>query len=228
MPQIDKRIKPKVMIVAFPSFGFVGNIAVEFLQEHLKTEKIGRLFLDEMLPIIVVHNSKIVEPISFYYNNRYKLVLVQGINKISGLENKIASRISNFVHKYKIREVVTIDGVPGVGSNIYYYSRNKPKLLEDAGVKFLTNGLVFGITSSLILRLRNVVSLFAESQSELPDSNAAARVIKVLDKYLGLKVDYEPLFEQAKKFEKRIKDILEKSQEAKSKQDETKKLSYLG
>ncbi|MEM2121805.1 MAG: PAC2 family protein [Candidatus Woesearchaeota archaeon] len=228
MPQIDKRIRPKIAIVAFPSFGFVGNIALEFLKEHLKTEKIGRLFIDEMVPLIVIHNNHFVEPISFYYNEKYNIVLIEGIHKVQGLENKISTRIVDFIRKYNIREVITIDGVPGIGNGVYYYSKHRIDVLEKSNVKLLNNGIIFGMTASLLLKLNNVVSLFAEANSELPDSNAAARIIKVLDDYLGLKVNYEPLFEQAKNFEKKIKDILSKSEEFKNKSVQDKSLNYLG
>jgi len=228
MPQIDKRIRPKVAIIAFPSFGLVGNIALEFLKEHLKTEKIGRLFLDEMAPLIVVHNNHFVEPISFHYNEKYKILLIEGINKVSGLENKIANRIADFVHRFNVKEIITLDGVPGIGNSVYYYSKHKKDVLEKKNIKLLDNGIIFGMTASLILKLNNVVSLFAEANSELPDSNAAARIVKVLDDYLGLNVDYEPLFEQAKNFEKKIKDILSKSEEVKNKSFGDKSLNYLG
>ncbi|MGB9748590.1 MAG: proteasome assembly chaperone family protein [Candidatus Woesearchaeota archaeon] len=228
MPQIDRKIKPRVAIVAFPSFGLVGNIALEFLKEHLKTEKIGRLFMDEMVPLIVVHNNHFVEPISFYYNEKYKILLIEGINKITGLENRVSSRLVDFMNKANVKEVITLDGVPGVGSGVYYYSKHKIEVFEKSNIKLLDNGIIFGITASLLLKMKNVVSLFAEANSELPDSNAAARIVKALDNYLGLKIDYEPLFEQAKNFERKIKDILNKSEEFKAKSVHDKSLNYLG
>jgi predicted ATP-grasp superfamily ATP-dependent carboligase len=61
----------------------------------------------------------------------------------------------------------------------------------------------------------------------MPDSKAAAKIIEVLDKYLGLKVDTAPLMKQAEIFEEKLKGIMQNA--SKSQQDsEKKQLSYLG
>ena len=227
--QIDKKIRVKTLIIAFPSFGFVGNIALEFLKDHLKTEKVGRIFIDNMHPIIAIHKGELIEPISLYYDKKHSIGLLQGISKPLGLENEIGEKISKIVKDFRVKEVITMDGVGAVGNELYFYSKlnNKDKL-EKIGLKQLKDGVVLGVTSALLMRLKNITSLFVETQSQLPDSNAAARAIKVLDKYLNLKVDYEPLIEQAKKFEKKLKDILAKNNEAKQKQELNKNLNYFG
>jgi predicted ATP-grasp superfamily ATP-dependent carboligase len=69
--------------------------------------------------------------------------------------------------------------------------------------------------------------LFAETHSALPDSRAAAKLIELLDKYLGLKVDYRPLIDKAEKFEMKIKDLLTKAQSA-TQMAEKKKQTYIG
>lgn len=86
-----------------------------------------------------------------------------------------------------------------------------------------------GVSSALLLNHDEFPfsCIFAEASSNMPDSKAAAKIIETLDKYLGLKVDYKPLLEQAKKFEEKLKGILSKSQEAQQLQ-EKKKLSYVG
>lgn len=227
--QIDKKIRVKTLIVAFPSFGFVGNIALEFLKEHLKTEEVGKIFIDNMHPIIAIHKGELIEPISLYYNRKYQIALLQGISKPLGFENEIGNKIALLVKKFNVKEVITIDGVGAVGTDIYFYSKinNKDKL-KKCGLKQLNDGVVLGVTSALLMRIRNITSLFVETQSQLPDSNAAARAIKALDKYLKLNVDYEPLIEQAKKFEKKLNAILAKNNEAKQKQDLNKNLNYFG
>ena len=72
-----------------------------------------------------------------------------------------------------------------------------------------------------------LLCLFAETQTTLPDSKAAAKVIEMLDQYLGLSVDYKPLLQQAEKFEEKLKSLLTKEEEFKG-IAEKKKLSYVG
>ena len=80
-----------------------------------------------------------------------------------------------------------------------------------------------------MLRAENlpVSSIFAETHTKLPDSKAAAKIIEVLDKYLGLKIDYKPLLVQAEKFEKSLKNLLSQGQKTQELSDQ-KRMSYVG
>ncbi|MBU1854202.1 MAG: PAC2 family protein, partial [Nanoarchaeota archaeon] len=73
----------------------------------------------------------------------------------------------------------------------------------------------------------NPVCIFAETHSALPDSKAAAKVIEVLDKYLGLKVDYKPLLKQAEEFENKLKNMIQQTSKTTEESDK-KYMSYLG
>ena len=93
----------------------------------------------------------------------------------------------------------------------------------------LKEGIVVGVTGALLAKDFGVpvVALFAEAKSNLPDSKAAAEIIKAIDAYTGLKVDPKPLLKQAAVFEQKLKGILEKGQKAEETQQK-KKLSYVG
>ena len=103
------------------------------------------------------------------------------------------------------------------------------KKFESIGLKPLKEGIIIGVTGGLLLRSEKVpVScIFAETQSKLPDSKAASKVIEALDKYIGLDVDTKPLLEKAEQFESKLKGILTQSQKAQEISDK-KKLSYVG
>ena len=61
----------------------------------------------------------------------------------------------------------------------------------------------------------------------MPDSHAAAALIEVLNKYIGLKVDTKPLLSEAKNVEAKLKELMQKSKETKQIKDK-KDISYLG
>jgi len=54
-----------------------------------------------------------------------------------------------------------------------------------------------------------------------------AGVIKILDSYLGLKVDYKPLMKTAEEFESKLKELISKVKKT-SEQKQEKDTSYLG
>lgn len=233
---LTKKPKNPIIIEGFPGFGLVGTIASEFLIDHLDTEMIGKIWMHELPAMVAVHEGKVVEPIGIFYNKKYNIIIVHGIIGVTGLEWKITDAIVDMAKDLKAKEVISLEGigsaVPAEKTNIFFYSSDakKAKLLQKAGCQVLKEGIIMGTTGILLLKAEKslpITSIFAETHSELPDSKAAAKVIEVLDKYLGLKIDYKPLLEQAEKFESKLKELLSKGQKV-SEEQKKKRLSYVG
>jgi len=232
---LKKKVKNPTIVEGFPGFGLVGTIASEFLAEHLKTELIGSIYLDEMHAMVAVHEGNIIQPIGIYYNEENNILIISGMNASTGMEWKIADGILDIAQKTAAKEIISIEGVgtqvPGEVPKVYYYSDDpkSAKQLEKIKLDKLREGIIMGVTGVLLAKGDNVkkTALFVETKSGLPDANAAAEAIKALDGYLGLKVDYEPLRDQARKFEEKLKTIMQKSMEAKQEQEQ-KQMNYLG
>ncbi len=229
--------KPKncTIVEGFPGFGLVGTIATEFLIDHLKTEQIGKILLDDAPAMVAIHGNKIVEPLGIFYNQKYNLVIIHAITAATHHEWEMGSTISKIASDLNVNEILSLEGVgsgeKSQGSRVFYYSNNdkNSKLFEKLKIESLKEGIIIGVTGAVLLRAEKipVSCLFAETHSNLPDSKAAAKLIEALDKYLGMDLDYKPLLEQAQKFETKLKTILQKGQEAQDISDK-KKLSYLG
>ncbi|MBW2992633.1 PAC2 family protein [Candidatus Woesearchaeota archaeon] len=239
MIELKKKPTSPIIIEGFPGFGLVGTIATEFLIDHLKTKLIGKIFLDEMPAMVAIHEGEVVEPIGIYYNEKYNMILVHGINSVVGSEWKITEDIAKMAKELKAKEIISLEGVAGSmegealpeETKAFCFSSkdvNKEKL-KKADCAELKEGIIMGVTGAILLKVEKIPTtcIFAETPSNLPDSKAAAKVIEVLDKYLGLKVDYEPLLKQAEKFEQKLKGLLEHATKTK-KASEEKQLSYVG
>ncbi|MBT4651381.1 proteasome assembly chaperone family protein [Candidatus Woesearchaeota archaeon] len=231
---LKKKPKNVTIIEGFPGFGLIGTIATEYLMEHLKTEKIGVVEMDEIPAMIAIHQNKVIEPISIHYNKQYNLVLVHAINVGKDLGWKVAEIIVELAKVLTAKEIISLEGVgspnPDSGK-IYYYSTSNGEVSKrlSAVANPLMEGIIVGVTGALLAKDFGVpvVALFAEAKSNLPDSKAAAEIIKAIDAYTGLKVDPKPLLKQAAVFEQKLKGILEKGQKAEETQQK-KKLSYVG
>ena len=233
--KLTKKPKNCIIIEGFPGFGLVGTIASEFLIEHLKTEKIGRILFEEMPALVAIHESKVVEPLGIFYNKEYNILILHAIAAVNHYEWEMADTIKKLALQLKAKEIISLEGV-GSGeqtesSRVFYYSNNanSAKKFEKVGILPLKEGIILGVTGAIILKVEKIPlsCLFAETHSNLPDSKAAARVIESLDKYLGMNLDNKPLLEQAEKFEEKLKNILQKSAEAQELSDK-KKISYFG
>ena len=233
--ELIKKPKNVVLIEGFPGFGLIGTIATEFLIEHLGAEKIGRIKSDEFAPLIAIHDSEVIEPIGIYYSKKYNIVLLHALTSLNGLEWKLGDVVNELCKQLQVKEVISIEGVGTTmmeefeGVTAYYYSKINSKKFERAGVKPLKEGIVIGVTGALLLNIKYapLSCIFVETHSKLPDSRGAAKAIEVLDKYLGLKIDYKPLIKKAEEFEKKVAGLMDQTQKTVAQKRE-KDLSYFG
>lgn len=232
--KLSKKPKNATIIEGFPGFGLVGTIVTEYLINHLETEMIGKITNEESPVMVAIHNETIVEPLGIFYNKRYNLVIVHAVTPVSGIEWQLAGQLNKLAKMLNAKEIISIEGVGRKGgvskAGVFFYSGKKQKKhkLAKSGTKPLREGIILGVTGSLLLKAdAPLTCIFAETFSELPDSNAAARTIQVLDNYLNLKVDVKPLLKQAKDFEKKLKSLMSQGKEAQE-ISEKKRMQYVG
>ena len=232
--QLNKKVKNVTIIEGFPGFGLVGTIATEFLIDHLQTEHVGRILLDELPAVVAVHDGKVVEPIGLFYNKKHNLLILHAITLVNGVEWKVADAVLKVAEQLDAKEIISLEGVGNqnvLEGKSYFLSKDPKKevQLKKLGVEPLKEGIVMGVTGAIFIKSDTIPAsaFFAETHTDLPDSKAAAQLLQVLDKFLGLNLDYKPLMQQAEKFEQKLKDLLLKSKETQDMQDK-KKLSYVG
>ena len=133
---LTKKPKNVTIIEGFPGFGLISTIATEFLMDHLDTEKIGIIEIDEIPAMVAIHQSKVIEPISLHYNKQHNLVLVHAINIGKNLGWKLADVILDLAKELQAKEIISLEGVGSPNpdqSRIFYFSsgnssieKNKP------------------------------------------------------------------------------------------------------
>lgn len=233
---IDLKEKPKnsIIIEGFPGFGYVSTIATEFLIKHLDAKKIGKIIISSITPLAAIHNSKIMDPIEIYYAKKENIVLLRALTNVTGSEWEIGAAIQELTKTLKAKEIISIEGIAAEENEdkepeVYYYTNQKKDNFKKSKIKILDNGIVVGVTGVLLLKAEELPlsCIFVEAHPGLPDSKAAGEVIKVLDEYLGLDVDYKPLMKTAQEFESKLKELLSSVQKS-AEQKERKEVSYLG
>lgn len=230
---LNKKIKNPIIIEAFPGIGLIGSITTEYLVNHLNCEEVGQIILDDIVPIVAIHSEKLIKPVSLYYNQKNNILIIHSISPVKGIEWKISEAVFEIIKKTQPKQIISLDGVGSQkkdSSEVYFYSNNKKleSKLEKIGMKSLKESIIMGVTATVMSKIKkDFVGIFAETHLNLPDSRAAASIIEVLDKYLNLKVDYKPLIKKAEMFEDKIKDIMSKSKDLSSLQ-ENKQVNYFG
>ncbi|MBU1975545.1 MAG: PAC2 family protein [Nanoarchaeota archaeon] len=229
--ELKKKPQNPIIIEGFPGFGLIGTIVTEFLLEHMNCEMIGEFVYDDLPAMVAIHKGKLIKPMAVHYSKKYNIIILQTILNPKGKEWDIANAILDMARQLKAKKIISAEGVasPPVPSKdndqtLFYYGDDK---LKHLGLKPIDESIVVGVTAGIMLNFKNHVCIFSETKSALPDSKSAANIIKILDKYLGLKVDYKPLLKQAADFEDKLKSLI--SQTSKTEQESDKKyMSYLG
>src|SRR3989338_5334100 len=99
---LNKKPKNPRLIEGFPGFGFVSTITTEFLIEHLNAKQIGRIESNHIMPMVAMHNSKLVDPLGIFYDPAHNLVIFHAITNVAGLEWELAEKLNALAKKLKI------------------------------------------------------------------------------------------------------------------------------
>ena len=236
---IDLKKKPKnvTLIQGFPGFGLIGTITTEFLLDTLKAEQIGTVLFPDIPTMVAIHDGKLVNPIGIFYDKKTNLVILHVITSVAGIEWKLSEAILEVAKQLDAKEIISLEGVASPAADgadqetrCFFHTTlaGAASRFQKSKIQVLKEGIIIGVTGALLIKeSKNLSCLFVETNTGLPDSKAAAEIIKVLDSYLGLKLDPQPLLDQAKKFEEKLRGLLEQTKMAKDTQQK-KSLNYVG
>src|SRR3989338_5992582 len=223
--EIILKEKPKspIIIQGFPGMGMVGAIAAEFLIQPHETKLVGKIIVKNAPPLVAVHEGRLIEPYSIYYNKKYNLLIIHSIVATPGSEWQIADSIVALANELKAAQIISLEGIGSSDgkntSKTFYYSNSArlEKVLQKANIESLKEGIIMGQTSALLSKadITPISCIFAENHTNLPDSKAAAELIKALDVILDLKIDYKTLLKIAAQFEEKFRGIMVQSEKAK-------------
>ena len=232
-----KKIPKKCTIIeGFPGFGFVSTIATSYLAEHLNAKPIGDVFSKKLNALVAIHEGKIIDPVDILYDEKHNIIIVQASTLVNGLEWDIAESIIELAKVTEAKEILSIEGVMSTTGKaepgLFYYTNNEKiaQRLSNININKLREGIIIGVTGALLMRVRKIPisCIFVESHANIPDNKAAAEVIKKLDDYLGLNIDYKPLLEKAKKVETKLKQLLRSMTAAKNGKKMKEDFQYTG
>jgi predicted ATP-grasp superfamily ATP-dependent carboligase len=234
--ELDEKPKPGAIIIeGFPGFGFVSTIATEYIIKHIKAKPIGRITSSKLSPLVAIHKSEIIEPLQILYCQEKNIIIVQAVVPVQGIEWDIADTLIELAKEIKAKEIIGLEGVtsqqPAEKPSTFFYTNveNNKKKFQGFELKDMTEGIIVGVTGALLLKIKNIdfSCFFVETHADLPDNTAAAKLIEILDKYIDLGVDYNPLVERAKEFEEKLKGFMDKLQNVQKHVDKSK-LTYTG
>ena len=219
------KLKNPLLVEGLPGIGNVGRVAAGYLVNELKMKKFAELYSPHFLPLVILQNDAVAGMLKceFYYHKGKKrdIIVLTGDTQSITPEGhyEICGKILDFVGKMGVKELITLGGF-AEGKEVVepriIGAVNDKKLLkkyDKLGIDLGNEhpiGTIVG-ASGLLLGLGKVhgidgVCLMGETFG-LPlitDPKAADRVLHVLIKVLGVKVDMSKLENTIKEMEERI------------------------
>ncbi|MBI1935244.1 PAC2 family protein [Candidatus Woesearchaeota archaeon] len=221
MPKLSRPI----LIEGLPGIGNVGKVAVDFLIDELKAEKLYEITSYTFPHSVFVNEDNLVElPVVevFYKKSERKDLLllggdVQPVDEISSYE--FSEKILDIVEKMNCREIITLGGIgladipkkPKVyctGNSKKIISRYKDEMISTSlygvvGPIVGVSGLLLGLSSR---RGIEAISFLAETYGHpmYLGINGAKETLRILNKKLNLRLDINKLDKEIKDIENEI------------------------
>jgi uncharacterized protein len=207
------------IILGFPEVGLVGTIASMFLVETLKMEEVGYLRSSLFPPLIILHKGKPAFPVRIYsYNNTF--LILSEIPIPPAAIFPLSSKIVNWAKENKADILLMIGGLPVPNRmdiekpDVFtaVCGEKAERVVEQLGIKKLEEGMMVGPYAAMFMECYNknvnAVLLSAQAFARYPDPGAAASVVTVLSRILGVDIDIKPLLERAEELRIRLRDLM--------------------
>ncbi|MBI2578279.1 MAG: proteasome assembly chaperone family protein [Candidatus Aenigmarchaeota archaeon] len=220
------KLKNPVLIEGLPGIGNVGRVAAGYLVSELKMKKFAELYSNHFLPLVILHDASVAQLLKcefYYYRSKSRdIIILTGDTQSISPEGhyEICEKILEFSEKLGVKEIITLGGFaegrqidePRVIGAVN--DKSLIKKYEKYGIDFGKDhpvGTIVG-ASGLLLglgRLRGIdgACLMGETYGlpVMTDPKAADRVIHVITKILGIKVDLSKLEKIIKEMEGKMK-----------------------
>ena len=247
------RLRSPVLIEGLPGIGNVGRVAAGYLVSELKMKKFAEVYSPHFLPLVILHDDAVVHPLKceFYFSKGAKsdIVVLTGDTQSISPEGhyEFCDKVLQYAQGLGVREIITIGGFAEgkqVASPRVIGAVSDEKLLKKyrkLGIDFGKEhqiGTIVGASGLLIglgkARGIDGICIMGETfgMPLMTDPKAADRVLHVLSRMLGIKLDMSKLEKTIAEMESRIKkteDIHKKMlQELSKPQKGGEELRYIG
>ena len=229
--------KPKlnnpILVEGLPGIGNVGKVAVDFLIDELKAEKLYEITSHTFPHSVFVNEDNLVElpMIEIFYKKfdgkKQDLILLSGdvqpVDEVSSYE--FSERVLDMIEQFKGKEIITLGGIglAEVPKKPKVYCTGSTKKIIQKYKNGMVNDKLYGVVGPIVgvsgllvglAKKRNMegISFLAETYGHpmFLGIKGAIEILKVLDNKLNLKISMKRLNKEIKGIES---DILGKTEQ---------------
>lgn len=202
---VEDTEEPKeTLLCGFTSYGLSGLTAVDFLIDQLNLTETGHVTAEELPSITPFENGKPTHHTRLFSRDDLELTLLKNELFVPpALSGTFGKEILAWTERHGVKEIVVVDAVPMQHSpddhQTYHVATEDyhERRLGDTTTTPMTRGYLDGVTGALVeqgIGSPLAVGVFRTPVHEqVPDVDAAIRLIKTVNEVYGLDVDTEPL-----------------------------------
>ena len=222
----DVDLKGGTIIEGFPNIGLVSSIVATHLIDLLELDQICALESDAFPPTSMIYAKKPKFPARIYASSKYKIgVFLAEFTPSSYLHRPIALKLLEWCKEQECKRIIATEGLPQptecktnsknkMNTKVFAIGStdNTRKELNRLKIDQLEAGMLYGVSGVLLNEGRwqnfDVITILADACPDIPDAIAAAKILEVINVLLpDITIESKPLYDQAKKFEKQIRDL---------------------
>ena len=211
----------RTLVIAFSQFGLAGLTALDFLVDHLDLEETGHITAEQLPSITPFSDGEPRHHTRLYSRPEFDFTYLVGELFVPVFAAAPFSRaILSWTDQNAIEEIVVLSGIPiahGPDEHGTFYIATedyRERRLSDTDLPPMGSGFLDGVNAALIERGMDTdlaVGLYATPvHSQVPDVDAALRLLDTLTAVYDLDVDTAPLENFAEEIERHYQELSER------------------
>ena len=216
---LPTNIEAPNILVGLPDVGLVGTIAVSYVIEKLKMSELGYIDSPRFPPMVIIRESAVKNPIRIYGKDDI-IAIISDLPLYQSLINPFFEDLVEWIKKLRPRTIIGITGLPTQDR----MQVNKPEvvgisttpatreLLDNAGVKLLSDGVFFGTYAALVRECSAqrvpCITLLALSHLNFPDPAASLEALSIVNKILNIEIDLKQLEQEAERIKISTRELM--------------------
>ncbi|MFA5247512.1 MAG: PAC2 family protein [Candidatus Micrarchaeia archaeon] len=212
------KLKNPVIIEGFPGVGMLGTISATYLAETLDMKLIGYFTSSKFPPIASIHEYAPSFPARIYASEKLNVIVLFSEFVIpSDAVYMLSQKILELARKHKASAIYSIAGIGAENPDTKIYgiasTKELSKKLESAGVTLIKEGATQGVSGILIAECAAegfpAANVMAQTSQPL-DPTASAKLLELVSKITGVKVDTTKLRNEGNEIQSKLKSSIDK------------------
>mgnify|MGYP003332108877 CR=1 FL=1 len=212
------KLNSPIVFAGFVGAGLVGPLAVNHIIEKMEMKEIGVLRSKYLPPSTVFLRGRLRHPFRFYSNNDGTIcaIICEITLRMEGLYS-LVSTILDWAENKKSKEILILDGVPGVEHDDKAYcaaEEDLVRIMEDKDISMIPQGFITGmpggILNECLVRDIQGITILAKASKDTPDPAAAATVIEAVNRFYEMDIDTEGLRNEKERIHSEFSELSQK------------------